>query len=641
MDQSTFNSWLEHVWDLRWRAQIHAAEALVREQRRAFPDLSGPPAAVLDYLLQAGLSASSAIEFMLLDVSFLRPQLRLDEADRQLAGIQSLMQVRGIEQHYQCEFQRALNAFARGQRDVALEAFNAARLLARNEREEALALFNTVICLEDLGFDYQTFLAEFEQKFRPCLGAPWAEGILHQINSMQARSAYRQADVGRLTRYLASPNVFVGDQAIGYLALVAQLPFFEIGDAVAVQERAIDHLLRRGPQAFLAAYQVRTLSGLSVSADLAADCPVRATEQIERFYLWTWRWLIQPDDNLLDKILRLRDHLRAAPLSVLSTDDFLQLENAVRWLGLFLGLDDRAVRQTLDHLSYSSRCNVPVLTYEQRVLDYLVASRGGDAARAEISWKALIGEPCHEQSQFTLPALVTAVRDGAMAPEPYVTLHRSLDELLNRNQVPENGLAVDVHAGIWKRFAQAQVTDELASQPLCQLLWLASRGESWHVCVLLQACFGLPRFDPIKHDVKIAKLLAMANRLCNPEVRFSRKGSYCIASIKQDAVHVRTGNDHTRSLASHPLAYDHMVLRTVTLPAAPAVGVNIARSIADEWVNRRAIEAFLGCSRTVAVERINRWYGSGLLEKSGTGKATRYRLSESLLDQLASGSAVS
>ena len=151
---------LEEGWRLRQEGNIGAVEKVVPillrdlgiAQESSFDE-------TLKSLVNAGVPATGAAEFALLEVSLLRRRMMLDEAEQNTAKIARWMQLQRCPATFQLPMQRGLNALARSDRAHAFEAFRAAVALATTPSEEVSSRMNLILSGEDLGFPVEQDLA--------------------------------------------------------------------------------------------------------------------------------------------------------------------------------------------------------------------------------------------------------------------------------------------------------------------------------------------------------------------------------------------------------------------------------------------------------------------------------------------------
>jgi hypothetical protein len=64
----------------------------------------------------------------------------------------------------------------------------------------------------------------------------------------------------------------------------------------------------------------------------------RIKDLCDRFYLWTWRWLRNPESISIFQLRRLRNEITSrSAIETLGSEDFQQWRNAFLWIGLFEG----------------------------------------------------------------------------------------------------------------------------------------------------------------------------------------------------------------------------------------------------------------------------------------------------------------
>ena len=622
---SGFEDWLIQVWAARNAGRVGEAEALYAAAwgRWDLPaDL--PPGELYGVLRSHGIASGAVVEFLLLEVSFLRRQLRLTEAAARLDAVEQLARQYGVRRSFVLSFQAGLNALAASEPQKALTAFGQAKLYARTRSERMYADFNFLLCLEDLGLSFGEALDALVRELALDMEEPWAAPVCDQLYAMRARAAYRCGELVALAEFAAGK--VGGDQACYYLAWVAELPVFApVPHWPHGRDEALLHLASRGLEAYLSQYELMTLRGVLCPEDLSTE--VKASEHLERLYLWTWRWLVAPKPAQLVTLTQLISFLLSTLTGRLSQDEWLHAACALRWLALFLDMQADTTSRLLGELGGVGPEAATVLDYESNLLDYLFARRDRRAEQASDIYGRLMRHPLAQQSDFLLPALARALAGEASPPPTLAGLYRSLVALCSSSPRPESGILVDVRRVTAQVFNRGVPKTEVTNASLVRLLLLAESG-SVSASIVMQMCFDFSGFDQARHEGKLAKLLWSANREFGPFVRWQRRDQSVVATQLDGALTIVGGNAHNLQLLKDSRVADAMICPPPRRQLAPESTAFADAMLTGEF-SRKELEERLGLSKTATLQKLEDWEATGRVERLGKGKSTRYRLKSS------------
>jgi hypothetical protein len=574
------------------------------------------------------------IDFLLFEVSFLRRRLQLDLAESRLQDIKELFEAHKANGHFQFNFQLGLNSLTRGEYSKALDHFFSARKYSRNEKEFHLSYLNMILCMDDLSFEYGSQLKRFEETFLPRSHEPWAQNVLGQYQTLKLRTAYRKGDLKTIQELTEIPPR--DEEGSYFLLWILALPHFQFDP----QARANDHFefLTEHLKGHLVPYRMRTLKNLLLEEDLHTN--VKTSVLIERFYLWVWRWLASPDNVRLDKIFQLKDSLNRRLHSALTAVDFKLLENACRWLALFLGLSDSSVRSSLMYLVHPLSEEVQSLEIERLALDMFFAARDDRTSLAEDTFCVSQEDPLAHCPHSLWGQLLSDVRNRTTSLESLETLEKSLISLVGeQTREFQEGLIVDMLSRQILKIKGGKTREAFRSTSLTRLLRILTETNPLRVMDALKACFNLSQYEPTVHDPKLANLLSRANRHFAPYVRVTRRDEYIFAEFDSTHLFLKAANPHTLLLAQRAELYEKALIPTMTVTATAGNETKkntrtSASQISENWVSRQELEGLLGLSRTSTNRKINEWIRKKLVIRSGIGKASCYKLSKRLGEEL-------
>lgn len=637
---------LPAIWEMRNSGQtIEAREALALWLGRRNARLGPTPSVMIDALVESGTSTSEAFDAALLAMSFERAKLNMAVADQMLRQILDHAERLGHEPDHVFHFQSGLNAMVNEFHAKALDHFLTARGVARSAREYHLAYFNAILCLENLGHDLRTHVRSFEASFALETAADWArEQITPQMTALRVRCCYRFGALDDLAVAIANPELTAQSR---YLARwLRQQPLLCLGE-----DNSVDAVPENVRREYVFPYRERTLQALLLEDDLRSD--VRTADQIERFYLWTWRWLTNPDLALTQRLERVRARLERDLATMLAADEFVMLENASRWIALFSGVSDAQVRGPLSATPYpANHVRHEVLHAERLLLDLMYALRDGRQTVADDTFQVLLANPVVSQKRSHILAVAKAVMDVNMSS---ADLPQSLSGLVSALRITvrapsaESVIMMNVESVVFASVRTLTLLirrgesrpEEVNSRSLTKLVAMFATSKSQDLRDVLAECFGLRRYDPTVHDAKLANFLSRANRALDPMCVFSRRGNQVVIRVAPQALVIEPTSAQTSLLQQNDILMDAIMGAVSCAEAARPPMVTTASeqrrsgasadldikasvTLPTGWVSRQALEAFLGVSRATAIRRITRWIETGELRRQGVGKASTY-----------------
>jgi hypothetical protein len=584
-----------------------------------------------------------AAELKILGASMHRAQGRLSEAKIEMIEAEALLEALSnevIEGDSQLRFrlnsEKALNAFFEGAYEQALDLFLLAEVQARNSCDRASALMNLLLCYENLGLPFDSTLERLNE-LRAARDFPAA--VLSQLRAFEMREAFRRGEIKKalsLEKKRVPSSYF--DQARYYSIFLRALPYhtsFEAPSAELVAELAVSNSFHQR------SFRFRTLQVVLHPDDLSS---LKASEVVDRVYLWTWAWLCEPRDFPLQRIvLQLQKNSLFERAHALTLEDRALLRNALLWLRLF----DRSGGSELEpllavlRLPHSLR-EMLLPDMELLVIRLFEALLEGQAMLAKDYFKVLKAHPLWNSSEILWRELVLAVENQAelALDHPLAFLAAQLGTLLSnrREDLAREDFVVDLERGEVRAGSELVRSSSMA-QGLAALI---DKG-SVPCDDFARLCWGLTRYDPLLHAPKIFNLLSRMRKLGAAPLRFGVKSGFVFCQGDKTAFRVLRPGPHAQAIAQErnwPELLDSRPLSKAFDKAQFNDRQSHDQQSSDQhWperVCRKDLEERLGKSRATAGRMLVRWEKEGLLKREGSTRDARYRLSSKLRARLSS-----
>jgi hypothetical protein len=666
MTSSAMESRLADMWEHRASGDIAASGEIFTEIAvRLNLDTWGPVDKKFQVIVDRGISVNCAVDFLLMNAAKLRYENKLADARAEITRIQSLASKAGVSQHFQIFFQTGVNELVAGQFSSALNSFYAASMLQRTQGEKLMSLLNQIICIESLGYDYSGKLDEFLASWddASCMVRPWGPGVYAQFLGLKLRQALRVGDMSEFNTVATeltagmTRNPSALAQAAYFALLVGHLPYFE---SMSFNQKTLEHGLTNAPTVYANQFRLRTLTHSVVLDDFSSS--YRLGDKIERLYALIWQWLAIPDFRTIERAILWFEHVVLELKNAqVSPDEFILLENSLRWFALFSGMSDSMVSRMLGHVQSGRRGHWVTFDYEARLLDVCFALRDRQKLLAEDAMRELGNHKALGVLGFNLPSVAAGILDAnrdSMAKDigSLIRLKSALTSLRTEPNIIDLSGGVHVDA-LTKRIiviktdGSSVVTE---NESLVMLLVLVAMRDLVGVPEMLMRCFGLSSYDPTAHDTKVAHLLLAANRSLSPFMTFRRKrdqiaierhfGSQESLTFVRGGAHIMQMMEYrekfgsllmsaTDIISELPAATDEnlYVIPAHARPLQPEPNASSGQMIAGSWMKRLEFEAILGLSRATACRRISMWIDEGLVERRGAGRATQYRAKPELV----------
>jgi len=597
---------LAEAWHLRWNQRNEEASALWLKLRKE--------------AVSTMLSPADELSFRLLGGSLKRVQKQYEAFVLSLNSAKAWAEEKGVTS-FHLHFELGIDAMVRGDSFAAMDQFGMAKQLAGSGEEKALALFNLLLCRENLSLPYEHTMKELQDVLREtqsCLG------IADQLLAFELRTAFRTGEIAKIAQ--SEPPKDRITQAHYFRLWVRSLPFHGHTAALA-GDSDFEFFIQNQRALHQGGYRLRTLTGQLHPEDLRA---LRLSEAIDRLYLWTWRWLVNPELfpakkilYVLEKIDLKRDQDR------LTAEDAQMFRNTLLWLSLLGATPRERIQPLIDLFCAGSGVEFPILAQERLLIEYLNACRDGADIFANDLYDQLESQSTNDA---LFAALARAVQSGnaSVAPRALRDFAERLVMTLSAKRAPALGEILIDSARSTITLADGKL---IRSRSFCMAALLLKKYSVVSTADFAHFCFGVRQYDSFCHDRNIVNLLARMKLVFAPELGFRMKAGRVIAEGTWNKVAFAEATPAMDQFAQDPAWHrflESSETRTVSSPSArKATPAELLletppTALLGKSLSRRDLESELARPRSTTNRILKIWIKRRLVQKRGAGRLTRY-----------------
>jgi len=618
---------VDEIWRLRLDGQVDAAMTLFSKLRQTHPLLQER---IDSTQLQKILSSPEAdlyLDLIVFQASLARFQKRIDEFKRILLLVENETAAVSFPRPYWLVFENAIYAYRQGDFSSALDTFFLAADKARTPFERLVSKINFACCLYSLGQSFEQTLQECKALLK-ILKANQPQHVLASVEEQQtALELFSFFRLGQFENILKA-NTQKGSPSDFLKAWCMQLPYHRFFSKTGLGEAMLSF---SKTTCLEPAYRQRTLLGLTHPSD---DTPPRLSDWADRLYLWVWRWLVSPDTFPIEKVLATLTPLKQSDqLSKLSVSDRKLVRNALLWLGLFDSSSRRVLQSLLKLVEASELNHYPLLEGERLFIHYWMNLRDLQLEAAKDYLTELEQSPFLNHPDFYFKKLLGPKLSST---DPLVHLWERLKRL--RVTTQENGAALVIDFETFK-ITNAHSKKETISEPIVYAMEALKETGVASFEKLAALCFGISRFDSVTHATKIFNLVSRMKTVFAPFLIFQTKNKKVY--VKGDLSLIRFENLSSKdsSLFSR-MPWREIVYSRMQSPTSErnplALPLDLAKS-PDPLLSREQLEKLCGRSRASTGRMLQSWEKKGWVKKVGNARATRYRISDFLQNELKEG----
>ncbi|MCX6126909.1 MAG: hypothetical protein NTV34_19465 [Proteobacteria bacterium] len=603
------------------------------------------------------------IETLILWASVLRAQKDLSSSKKVLEFARRLSQF--VKGDYRTRLisklsqEEGINAYISSDFTTALEFFMTQLRYQASPLDGWYASMNALLCFEALGLPQDKALARAREALSNADHVENSSELAAPLLDYERRRAFWDGHLQELFKATFFPSSYSC-----YVRLWMQsLPWHRDHKPVSSQPDLLNQMVGRHSAMHLQDFRLRTLQGLLHPDDLMQ---MPAVELAQRAYIWTWRWLVDPDEFDIQRVIKTISAAKLQdPNCPLPPPQALMMKNALRWIALF-DLQHASKLEKWAQSIVPAGCICPVFQWEGLLISYLkafydgntielkdivelltsgmgIAHRGDGTVREEIFFidmiKAIDSEE-HKNSLLTAapwlkvfvsnclkrPRAGDGGRGGGGSSIPNAAPDNLARDNLARDKVH---LLVDLRKHILKTDRQQVVSRHLAAAAsiLFEKRELSRQD-------FLHEVFGILSYDALIHDSKIMNLLARLRPLVGTGVKIGVKEDFVYSTGDWTGVdflgsfsHVKKMNqlrspDFNRALEGN---------REERVGSAKSAKAKIVAHVLEnnsKRLTRKDLESILGTPRSTTNRIIERLVSQRTLASRGDGPSRYYEFSD-------------
>lgn len=624
---------LQNSWSARFAGKLESAhqELLLAQDLMKFSKDVSLNAAYDSALNSASLPYSLVNSWLALHSWVLRMRGAVDEAEELVNHAYRKTISLGHPSDFYLEFQRGTLAHRRADYSKALDHYLLARNYAAGFEQVAVTLGNTLYALEALGLPYELTLKEFH---RLLLKKP--------ATDLQIKMYYEQLEVFQNRQWICQgefEKVFAQSKRSEFTSPDLQ-PYWQ--NLHLSQFSYHSHYEREMPSETLAtltgsppehAFCARTLLGISTREEMEK---IRIHHLADRIYLWTWRWLCNPNSPPLSELKKCIElFFKLANEITLSSEDFHQMRLAFRWIELFTGIPAAELTGALESFKPYPLKTIAWYDYEGQCLDYLIVKVKGNREELLKLQEQLLAHPLSKREDHFLKDLFSGTESAqAKNPEWHAFLGRLENLRAPEFSDPQN-IRVDPVRGCIQYFSEGE-KKVLLSASAAKALALLSRISVVSCEEFCSHALGFKRYDSQIHLPRIFNLLARLRTLLPADLKLGVKEGKVYARGSWTGVEIQSRLTAASSEVRSPGPPSLSLLPESTRRAKKITyqerdlfrQVKLAGSAVQSEFKRQELELILSLSRASVTRLLENWEKKGWVKKLGYSRNIRYQFAK-------------
>ena len=385
-----------------------------------------------------------------------------------------------------------------------------------------------------------------------------------------------------------------------YLKLyLSELPYHQVSRTSVLQP-----LMNKPGQLFNQNFRFQTLLS---DRGMAAGV-LRLGDWLERLYLWTWRWLDQPEKfpvALVTSTLNLISKDTLKTIHRAPADDQMLLHLSLGWLSLLdasAELDTKSIFKSTFNALPGEESNTWRL---EKVTQHYVRS---------------LLQHKYDQAETFREELAKSVSPLA---KYFLQFAKRFDSRLSQFKNTETPLVINLSS--YEITRQGQLTFQSAT--LCRALAALHEKEYLRLEDLCYSTFFLREYDAFLHGAKLSNLLARINKLLPADTRVLQRDGRAFMTGDKSQVQIQQACAHTKELAMDrdwpAFANQWNTIFQIKTENFSLQQIFAQLQIQGEF-NRSELQQRYNISKTQAQRIITQWLASTKIVKAGQGKSIKY-----------------
>lgn len=278
------------------------------------------------------ISSQELIALLSFESSLARAQRKNDQSLECIKYIEDNFDIGERLQSFYYQFEKAISLYVNSDWLEALSYFIRAEKLSFNQIQSVSCYLNIILCHENLDLAFDNRLMDLEIKLSQ-MSEESLSGVNFQLESLKLRKKWRNLDLSKNDfKIINAENV---NQKTYFLMYQKSLPYnLSLNDKTLINNE-LEHFVNKPGHLFNKKYRLNTLLGYWNEAD---NICARWSDQIERLYLWCWRWIENPSlesYNLFMKAMHNFQWEKIEEIKKLPVDDQSTLVLVLGWLSYY------------------------------------------------------------------------------------------------------------------------------------------------------------------------------------------------------------------------------------------------------------------------------------------------------------------
>lgn len=578
-----FEQKVQKIWEERINQKIDSSLILFAELKNQFSLKNTDTFSEMQNLSQHDLT--QICECLALESSIARAQRNNQLSQKALQKIETEISFSISLKSFNFQFEKAISSFTKSDWIEAVHYFLKSKNLAFNDLQKATCLINLILCSEYLDISHDQSKEELTVLLQN-LNSEIRKGIESQIQALSLREKFRKNLITAEDLSLVETSDI--NQSSYFLTYIHQIPYISQTDSAKQLEA---FTLKQG-HLFNKDFRMRTLTYQWAESDSNSG---RLIDHIERIYLWTWKWMHNPQKNNIALLIKSIKHF---PWSELNHIDKLSPDNqsmfllALGWLNYF----DHSMESLHDSISKKIKfaINNKVLSSERHLQLQLLNKK------TELSL-----ENVYEKTIF---AIISQFKEQA-----------------DPNTNNSTSVSVDLSQHIIKADGRS-----LHSKSLSTALSLVFENENIEIDQFFNKTLSSIEYDHFLNAHQISNIIYKLNKILNSKLTIKQKNGLIYSVGNKDCIKLFYADFRTQQLASHSeWAFLVQNLRKQFSLISENKNQSRTKKILTmqekfSQFNRQDLQKELNLSKTEAVRLLQNWINNGVIQKKGFSKKVTY-----------------